>query len=98
MSFAQSAGTPSEVRAETTRLNDRDLDAQWRHLARQHFGKTFDAPFRGRIGPPPRRTNPSSHRGKLNEMASFPLAKIRESCLRHDDCAEEIRLDLCAEI
>src|SRR5277367_1288080 len=37
ISFAQFGGTPGEVRAEATRLNDGDLDAKRRHFARQHF-------------------------------------------------------------
>lgn len=31
-------------------------------------------------------------------MARLPFAKVRESCLRHDDCPEEIGFYLCAEI
>src|SRR5277367_1208103 len=51
MPFAQSGGTTGEVRAEAAGLNDRDVNAQRCHFARQNFGKTFDTPFRGRIGP-----------------------------------------------
>jgi hypothetical protein len=31
-------------------------------------------------------------------MARLPSAKVGKSRLRHDDCPEEVRFDLCAEI
>src|SRR5262249_23480779 len=80
------------------RFNDRDLDAQRCYFAREHLGETFNTPFRSRIGPPPGRSNPSTDRGKLNEITCLPFPKVRESCLGHDDRAEEVRFDLCAEI
>src|SRR6266403_830299 len=98
MPFAQSGGTTGEVRAEAAGLDDRDFNAQRCHFARQNFGKTFDTPFRGRIGPAPRRSDPSAHRGKLKEMTCLPFAKVWKRCLCHDDRPKKIRFDLCAEI
>src|SRR5271169_3475722 len=95
MPFAQSGGTTGEVRAEAAGLNDRDSNAQRCHFARQNFGKTFDTPFRGRIGPAPRRPDPSAHRGKLKEMTCLPFAKVRKRCLCHDDRPKRF-VSICA--
>jgi hypothetical protein len=86
------------VRAHPAGLHDRDADAQRPDLLREHLGKTSDGPLRGLVRRDPLRRAAPADRRDLDDVAGALLAEEWKRGARDVHDAEEVRLDLRAEI
>src|SRR6266511_582347 len=87
------------VGSEPTRLDDGHLDPQRLHLGVEHLGEALDAELGGLVGSQPRSAaDPPADGRELDEMAGALRVQDRQGGLGDVDDAEEVGLDLRAEV
>src|SRR6266508_1711420 len=87
------------VGSEPARLDDGHLDPQRLHLGVEHLGEALDAELGGLVGSQPRSAaDPPADGRELDEMAGALRVQERHGGLGDVDDAEEVGLDLRAEV
>lgn len=97
MSFRTNHGSPRPVRAEHSRLNSRNENAQRPHLFRQGRRDSFQRELAAVIVRQSRHRHQAAHRSHVQDTALAPLPHKWQNGLDHRNRSKDVYLELLAK-